>query len=125
SFITHSLSTALIPAISEAAANKDSRLMHKRMDQALRLGLVIGAPATVVLFEWATPLTTLIYNAPEAGLLLKILAPMFFLHYFDAPLHAILLGLGRAKATLWNYVISTVFKVLAIFVLGSKFGIVG
>lgn len=125
SFITHSLSIALIPAISEAAAHKDSRLMHERMDQAMRLGLLIGAPATVILFEWATPLTTLIYDAPEAGLLLKILAPMFFLHYFDAPLHAILLGLGKATASLWNYIISTVLRAGAIFLLGSEFGIVG
>src|SRR5690606_3750076 len=86
-FITHSLSTALIPAIGEAAANKNSLLIHERMNQAMSLGLLIGAPATVILFVWATPLTTLIYNAPEAGMLLKILAPMFFLHYFDAPLH--------------------------------------
>jgi stage V sporulation protein B len=125
SFITHSLSTALIPAISEAAANKNGLLMHERMDQAMRLGLLIGAPATVILFEWATPLTTLIYNAPEAGTLLKILAPLFFLHYFDAPLHAILLGLGRAKASLWNYVAATAFKALAMFVFGSEFGIIG
>jgi stage V sporulation protein B len=125
SFITQSLSTALIPAIGEAAANKNNLLIHDRMDQAMKLGLLIGAPATVVLYEWATPLTTLIYNAPEAGLLLKILAPMFFLHYFDAPLHAILLGLGRAKATLWNYVIATAFKVVSVFVLGSQFGISG
>lgn len=124
-FITQSLSTALIPAISEAAANKNSLLMHERMDQAMRLGLMIGAPATVILFIWATPLTTLIYHAPEAGLLLKILAPMFFFYYFDAPLHAILLGLGRAQSALWNYLITTVCKVAAIFVLGSQFGIVG
>lgn len=125
SFITQSLSTALIPAIGEAAANKNSLLIHERMNQAMNLGLLIGAPATVILFEWATPLTTLVYNAPEAGLLLKILAPMFFLHYFDAPLHAILLGLGRAKDTLWNYVIATAFKSVAIFVFGSQFGIIG
>lgn len=125
SFITQSLSTALIPAIGEAAANKNSLLIHERMNQAMNLGLLIGAPATVILYEWATPLTTLVYNAPEAGLLLKILAPMFFLHYFDAPLHAILLGLGRAKATLWNYVIATVFKGVSIFVFGSQFGIIG
>lgn len=125
SFITQSLSTALIPAIGEAAANKNSLLMHVRMNQALSLGLLIGAPATVILFEWATPLTTLVYNAPEAGLLLKILAPLFFLHYFDAPLHAILLGLGRAKATLWNYVVATIFKAVSIFVFGSQFGITG
>jgi stage V sporulation protein B len=125
SFITHSLSTALIPAISEAATNKNGLLIHKQMDQAMRLGLLIGAPATVILFEWATPLTTLIYDAPEAGLLLKILAPIFFLHYFEAPLHAILLGLGRANASLWNHLVATAFKALAIFVFGSQFGIVG
>ncbi|MFC5451315.1 stage V sporulation protein B [Paenibacillus aestuarii] len=125
SFITQSLSTALIPAISEAAANKDSLLMHSRMEQALRLGLWIGAPATVILYVWSTPLTTLIYHAPEAGLLLRILAPMFFMHYFDAPLHAILLGLGRANATLWNYAVTTVFKIAAIYVLGSQYGIAG
>lgn len=125
SFITQSLSTALIPAISEAAANKNSMLMHQRMEQALRLGLYIGAPATVILYIWATPLTTLIYHAPEAGLLLKVLAPMFFLHYFDAPLHAILLGLGRASTTLWNHILTAVFKIVAIYLLGSHFGIVG
>lgn len=125
SFITQSLSTALIPAIGEAAANKNSLLIHERMNQAMNLGLLIGAPATVILYEWATPLTTLIYNAPDAGLLLKILAPMFFLHYFDAPLHAIMLGLGRAKAMLWNYIIATVFRGVSIFVLGSQFGIQG
>lgn len=125
SFITQSLSTALIPAIGEAAANKNSLLIHERMNQAMILGLLIGAPATVILYQWATPLTTLVYHAPEAGLLLKILAPMFFLHYFDAPLHAILLGLGRAKATLWNYIIATVVKAISIFVFGSQFGIIG
>lgn len=125
SFITQSLSTALIPAIGEAAANKNSLLIHERMNQAMNLGLLIGAPATVILYEWATPLTTLIYHAPEAGMLLKILAPMFFLHYFDAPLHAILLGLGRAKATLRNYIIATMFKGISIFVLGSQLGISG
>lgn len=125
SFITQSLSTALIPAIGEAAANKNSLLIHERMNQAINLGLLIGAPATLILYEWATPLTTLIYNAPEAGVLLSILAPMFFLHYFDAPLHAILLGLGRAKAMLVNYVIATAFRGISIFVLGSQMGISG
>ncbi|MDQ8736407.1 polysaccharide biosynthesis C-terminal domain-containing protein [Paenibacillus sp. LHD-38] len=49
---------------------------------------------------------------------------MYFLHYFDAPLHAILLGLGRTKATLWNYVTAMVFKGVSIFVFGSQFGII-
>lgn len=125
SFITHSLSTALIPAISEANARRNSLLMHERMEQAMRIALLVGAPSTVLLFEWAVPLTTLIYGAPEAGPLLKVMVPLFFLHYFDAPLHAILLGLGRANAAMWNYIVATAFKALAMFVFGSEFGIVG
>ncbi|WP_199620828.1 stage V sporulation protein B [Paenibacillus alkalitolerans] len=125
SFITHSLSTALIPAVSEANASRNEILMHRRMDQALRIGLIVGAPATVILYIWATPLTTLVYHAPEAGVLLKILAPFFFLHYFEAPLHAVLLGMGRANATMWNFIVATAFKAMAIMIFGTEFGING
>ncbi|MEF3303444.1 stage V sporulation protein B [Paenibacillus sp. GYB003] len=125
SFITHSLTTALIPAVSEAMANRNGMDVHRRMDQAMRIALFVGAPATVILYIWATPLTTLLYNAPEAGPLLRLLAPIFFLHYFEAPLHAVLLGLGRAGTTMWNYVAMVIMKAAAIYFLGSQFGLTG
>jgi stage V sporulation protein B len=125
SFVTHSLTTALIPAISEARAMNHSLIVHQRMDQAMRIALLVGAPSTVILYIFATPLTTLVYNAPEAGPLLKLLAPIFFLHYFDAPLHAVLLGLGKAGSAMWNYFVATVFKAAAIYFLGIQFGITG
>ncbi|WP_127588392.1 stage V sporulation protein B [Paenibacillus koleovorans] len=124
-FITSSLSTALIPAVSEAMVNRNKLEVHRRMDQAMQIALYVGAPATVVLYLFATPLTTLIYNAPEAGKLLMLLAPVYFLHYFDVPLHAILLGLGRAGTTMWNYVAMTILKAAAIYFLGSQFGLTG
>lgn len=125
SFITHSLSTALIPAISEANAQRNSLLMHRTMEQAMRIALFVGAPSTIILFEWAAPLTSLIYNSPEAGGLLKILAPFFFLQYFDGPLHAILLGLGRANAAMWNFTISMAIRTVGILIFGSRLGIEG
>ncbi|GAA3402276.1 stage V sporulation protein B [Paenibacillus hodogayensis] len=125
SFITHSLSTALVPAVSEAMANRNGMDVHRRMDQAMRIALFVGAPATVILYIWATPLTTLLYNAPEAGPMLKLLAPIFFLHYFEAPLHAVLLGLGKAGTTMWNYIAMTIMKAAAIYFMGSQFGITG
>lgn len=125
SFITHSLSTALIPAISEARAHNNAMLIQQRMDQAMRIALIVGAPSTVILYVWATPLTTMLYGAPEAGPMLKLLAPIFFLYYFEVPLHAVLLGLGKASAAMWNFILTTVFRAAAIFLLGSKFGITG
>ncbi|MWV47155.1 stage V sporulation protein B [Paenibacillus sp. HJL G12] len=125
SFFTQSLSTALIPAISEASVDNNSQLMHSRMDMAMRTGLIAGLPCTIILYLWAEPLTTVIYHAPEAGVLLQLLAPLFFLHYFEAPLRAILLGLGRASTVMWNHVMTNIFEVSMIFVLGSNLGIKG
>jgi stage V sporulation protein B len=124
-FFTQSLSTALIPAISEAMARGDGKLMHERMEQSMRIALFVGAPATAILYVWAVPLTALMYHAPEAGELVKILAPVFFLYYFEIPLHAILLGLGRAATAMWNYLIANVFEAAAIFIFGSHLGIQG
>jgi len=125
SFFTQSLSTALIPAISEASVDNNSRLVHSRMDIAMRTALIVGLPCTIVLYLWAEPLATIIYHAPEAGALLKLIAPLFFLYYFEAPLQAILLGLGKASTVMWNHVLTNIVEVTAIFVLGSKFGIEG
>ncbi|SEB57477.1 stage V sporulation protein B [Paenibacillus sp. GP183] len=124
-FITRSLSTALIPAISEAMANHNGMLMHRRMDQAMQIALFVGAPSTVILYVWAVPITTVIYHSPDAGALLKILAPFFFLYYFESPLYAILLGLGKAAAVMWNNIIANLCEVVAIIILGSKFGVHG
>jgi len=125
SFITHSLSTALIPVISEAEAKNDNILMHRRMNQAMWAALFVGAPCTVILYIWAVPLTTVFYHSPDAGALLKILAPAFLLYYFEAPLYAVLLGLGKASTVMWNLIIANLVEVISIFILGTKLGIYG
>ncbi|WP_248926911.1 stage V sporulation protein B [Paenibacillus hamazuiensis] len=124
-FIMHSLSDALIPAISEAGIRQNKRLILQRMDQAMKLALIVGAPITIVLYVWAVPLTTMFYRAPEAGNLLKLLAPVYFLQYFEAPLHAILLGLGKIKTAMWNFIMATLLKAIAIYIFGSHWGIYG
>jgi stage V sporulation protein B len=124
-FFTQSLSTALIPAISEAWAQRNERLMFKRIGLALRSALYIGVPCTVILYAWATPLATVIYHAPEAGHLLKILAPLFLVYYFESPLYAVLLGLGKASVVMRNLIVANVLEAAAIFLFGSRFGIAG
>lgn len=85
SFFTQSLSTALIPAISEASVSNNSKLMHSRMDMAMRSALIVGLPCTIILYLWAVPLTTLIYHSPEAGELLRLIAPLFFFIILEHP----------------------------------------
>jgi stage V sporulation protein B len=119
-FITYSLSVSLVPAVSEAAAKKNYPLIHYRIYQAIRIALIFGAPSTVIMYVFAVPLTTVIYNAPEAGRFLQILAPFFLLLYFQGPLQATLQGLDKAKAAMLNTLIGAIVKTIAIFVLASR-----
>ncbi|RXT15402.1 stage V sporulation protein B [Ammoniphilus sp. CFH 90114] len=119
-FINHSLAAAMVPAISEANAQKNYRLIHQRVYQAVRIALIVGAPSTVILYVFAEPLMEVIYHAPEAAVLLKVLAPFFLFHYFHAPLQSTLVGLGYAKAAMMNNLLSRAVSLALIYPLCSN-----
>ncbi|WP_026689099.1 stage V sporulation protein B [Alteribacter aurantiacus] len=126
-FITYSLSVSLVPAISEAASQKNYGIIHHRLGQALRLALVSGGGAAVILYMFAEPVMTLMYNAPEVATYVVIMAPFSIFLYFQGPLQAALQALNLAKAAMFNSLIGAVVKIAAIFVLASRpeFGIMG
>jgi len=126
-FITYSLSVSLVPAISEAAANKHYQTIHFRLGQALRIALISGGISVVVLYVFATPIMELMYDAPQVATYLKIMAPFSIFLYFQGPLQATLQALNLAKAAMMNSLFGAVVKIAAIFVLASRpeMGIMG
>ncbi len=126
-FVTNSLSVPLVPAISEATEKKNLLLVHRRINQTVRIALIIGIPCSITLYVFAEILTTLIYKSPEAGTYLKIMAPFFLLQYFRIPLQAVIVGLGKANVVMVNDLVASIIKLVFIFILASnsKFGING
>ncbi len=126
-FITYSLSVSLVPAISEAAAQKQFQLIHYRLGQALRIALISGGISVVVLYVFAVPIMDLMYNSPSVATYLKIMAPLSIFLYFQGPLQATLQALNLAKAAMMNSLFGAVVKIAAIFVLASRpeMGIMG
>ncbi|TCP31306.1 stage V sporulation protein B [Scopulibacillus darangshiensis] len=119
-FILHSLSISLVPSVSEANAKNNTAVIHRQINQALRLALIVGVPWTIIAYLFATNLTTVIYHSPEAGVYLKIMAPFFLLHYFQIPLESILIGLGKANIALINDVLPTIVSLASIYWLASN-----
>ncbi|WP_442603509.1 stage V sporulation protein B [Paenibacillus sp. KN14-4R] len=115
--LTYSLSTVLIPSLSEAAAHKDAALIHSRMNHSLRLALVSGAPFAVIMFVLAGPLCQLMYNNAEIGIMLKMMAPVALFIYLQAPLQAALQVLDRPGTALINTLISATIKLTLIYIL--------
>lgn len=127
SFITHSLSVSLVPAISEAAAKNKSYLIEHRLQQALRLALVSGGISVVILYVYAEPIMQLMYHSPNAAIFVKVLAPFFIFYYFQGPLQATLQALNLAKAAMMNSIFGAIIKIAAIFALATRpeLGIMG
>lgn len=125
--LTYSLSVSLVPALSEAAARKDMKTIHKRLHQSLRLALVTGAPFAVVMYVLAEPLCFYLYNNAEVGKMLKMMAPVAIFLYFQGPLQAALQALNRPGTALANTFIGAVVKLALIVFLASRpqWGILG
>jgi stage V sporulation protein B len=126
-FLTYSMSISLVPAVAEAAFQKNAPLVHRRIYQAMRITLVIGAPCTVLLYVFAEPLCALLYGSAEVGILLKEMAPFSVFLFFQAPLASALQGLDCSSTVLRNTLIGAVVKTVAMFILTAQpaFGIHG
>lgn len=126
-FITYSLSVSLVPAISEAAAQKKTLLIEHRLQQALRLSFVTGGLAVVVLYVFAEPVMQLMYGTSNSAIFVKVMAPFFIFYYFQGPLTAVLQAMNLAKAALINSFIGSAVKIAAIFALATRpeLGIMG
>ncbi|PTM58330.1 stage V sporulation protein B [Desmospora activa] len=120
SFITYALSVSLVPSISEAAAKGRIRLVEHRLNQAIRLAMIVGAPCAILLFMLAGPLTMLLYHNSDVARLLQIMAPFAVLLYLQGPLAAVLQGLDKAKDAMRNSIYGAVIKTALIFLLGSQ-----
>lgn len=127
SFITQSLAVSLVPAISEANAQNNQKLIEHRLQQALRLSFLTGGLAVVILFVLAQPLMLVMYGSASGAGFIKMMAPFFILYYFQAPLQATLQALNLARAAMINSLIGALAKTVIIFLLASQpaFGIYG
>ncbi|MBP3038015.1 stage V sporulation protein B [Bacillaceae bacterium Marseille-Q3522] len=127
SFITLSLSTALVPAISEAQAKGQKRLIEYRLQQSLRYSLITGGLAVVLLFVLSDSLMLVMYHSESGASFIKFMAPLFLFYYYQGPLLAALQALNLARAAMINSFIGNAVKIAVIFALASRpqFGING
>ncbi|AIF43324.1 stage V sporulation protein B [Virgibacillus sp. SK37] len=126
-FITQSLSVALVPSLSEADASSNNKLIHYRIHQSIRISFASGALATIVLTLFSDTILTFMYGTANASKFILLMAPFFILLYIQAPLQAALQALDFAKPAMWNSLIGAVCKLTILFLLASNsaFGIMG
>jgi len=116
---TIAIATSLVPAVSEALANKDNNLLRDRVNYGIRAGMIITLPSAAGLYILAMPICDLLYATPEAGIPLEPLAfSCIVLAAFQLS-SAGLQGIGRPEISMRNLVITGILKVILNYSLTS------
>ncbi len=110
--ITASMAMSIVPAISEARALKDKKRVFSQAASSVRISNIVCFPAFIIVFSLATPIASLIYNAPGAGPAVMISSVSIVLLGLHQVTTGILQGLGHPSIPMVNMILAAAAKVL-------------
>ena len=125
--VTIALAVSLVPAISGALASKNIRQARARIGVALWITCLLCAPAAAGLWLLATPIAVLLYDIPEVGASIAVLAPAALLIGLYQITSGALQGTGKTYLPVKNLLIGIMIKAALNYILVAmpEFGIKG
>ena len=110
--LTASMAVSIVPAISEARALNQTKRLYQQTAASVRISNFVCFPAFVVVFVLATPISTLIYNAPGAGPAVLISSFSIVLLGLHQVSTAVLQGMGHPTIPMVNMILAAIAKVI-------------
>lgn len=122
STLSFSLATTLVPAISEALSKKNRNALSQRTADALGITLIAGIPSAIILYNWGPDMASLLFNASNAGILIKTLSLGSVFLYLAQTSSGILQGTGNVKISFATSFTGGVIRLAGIYFLGASPG---
>jgi stage V sporulation protein B len=125
SAILNSVSTLLIPEISEAVAKNQHFVVKNACERIFKLTLLVGLLFGSIFFTAGSEIGLLIYNDSDVGFLLKALSPIVPLMYLDSICDGVLKGLDQQNFTFRTSLSDSALRIILILLLLPKTGLWG
>ncbi len=122
SVITSAMATALVPAISEAMAQRNQYLVQNRSEEAVRLTSIVGMPMIAVFLTLSWELCQTLFGYGSAATALMIMAISGPFLYLSQTVTGILQGLGKPAIPFKNMILASVVKIAGIYYLVPSYG---
>lgn len=126
--IANSLSSALIPSLSRAVAERNRGQVLSKISMVIRFSMIIAIPATVGLTVLAGPICNLLFSRNDNSSLIKMMmygsgAVVFY--SLSTVTNGVLQGINRMQTPLKNAIISLIIHIgiLSVMLFGLKMGI--
>lgn len=123
SALLNSISTLLIPEISEDAVCGKKQSLKTSIERTISITLYTGLLFGAVFLILGKKIGILIYKDTDVGFLISVLAPIVPLMYLDSICDGILKGLDAQMFCFRNSIIDSSIRILLICVLLERFGL--
>ena len=120
-----SLSVLLMPEITQAHIQGETRRLQGLLDRMLRLTGYFSALGGAVFLVWGRPLAETLYHSGEAGAYLEILGPAMPLLYLESMVDGAMKGIGEQRAGFRYSVWDSILRIVGVMLLLPRFGMKG
>ncbi|NPV79419.1 MAG: polysaccharide biosynthesis protein [Firmicutes bacterium] len=114
--ITTALAASAVPAVSEALAYKDRRMLISRSQDVIWFGALIGLPSSLGLFLLADEFCAMFYRLPAAGVSLRAVAFGTLFLCLQQTSSGVLQGLGEVTVPVRNLFVGAILKAIVNYV---------
>ena len=121
--VLYSLADLLVPELSRAKAMERRLRIVDLTDKCLRLCVLFSCGVAGFLFVCGDTLGQIIYQSSDAGLYLRIFAPMVLMLYLDAIVDGMLKGLAEQVSCVRYNTLTNAMDVVFLYLLLPRYGI--
>ena len=125
SFFTMAISTSLLPVIANSLSKGKHEYAKKKLKQAIMMSLGVGVFFTIIFMLIPNMLLKFIYNTNLGGKYIRIIAPLFLMHYIQGPLTSYMQAANMARCAMYGTLIGAIIKNILLIILPIFFGMWG
>ncbi len=125
SFFTMAISTSLLPVVASNLVRGLVDYTKKKLRQAITLSLLVGIFFTILFMVIPDILLKFIYNTNLGVNYIRIIAPLFLMHYIQGPLTSYMQGANMADKAMMGTLYGAIIKNILLIVLPIFTGIWG
>ena len=123
SCIMSAVAELIVPELTEAQMQGDDREIVRATGNLLRISVIFSVTAALFMFLFADALGQAIYKSTEAGLYIRVLAPLVPVMYTDMTVDGCLKGLGQQVWSMGINILDSVTGLLLVWWLLPKYAL--
>ena len=120
-----SFSGLLIPEVAESNARGDLERVSRISTKVISAALIFSFGVAGIMSCYAYELGEVIYHSREAGVYIRMLAPLIPIMYVDSSVDAVLKGMGQQVYSMNVNIIDALASVILVWVLVPQIGLMG